>query len=228
MLVFTTGTWQWGNQLLYGYSEAMDAELQQVFNYAISRGISLFDTADSYVERPISLPPVSCCNRLHLGPTCRLHAQLHAAHGNCLGCRACVFLLHVPPLACNTCGTMCACRSYVRHVLIDPCIHHLRTNDACRHRAAERAQRAAPRQVHSGVSWAPGGKGWGAGRHKAGRLPLACNSWAVRGCMQVPLFLQPLIGALRFATGLCISRWQCQQGHAGYQKTLLFGACMTL
>ena len=26
----------------------MDAELQEVFNFAISRGVTLFDTADSY------------------------------------------------------------------------------------------------------------------------------------------------------------------------------------
>lgn len=42
------GTWAWGNQLLWGYDEEMDEELQQVFNLAISKGINLFDTADSY------------------------------------------------------------------------------------------------------------------------------------------------------------------------------------
>ena len=47
---FATGTWQWGNQLLYGYNEGMDSELQEVFNYAVGKGINLFDTADSYVE----------------------------------------------------------------------------------------------------------------------------------------------------------------------------------
>ena len=29
----------------------MDAELQQAFNLVVSRGINLFDTADSYGER---------------------------------------------------------------------------------------------------------------------------------------------------------------------------------
>ncbi|KAG0605432.1 hypothetical protein M758_9G058400 [Ceratodon purpureus] len=42
------GTWAWGNQLLWGYEEEMDAELQEVFNLAVRKGINLFDTADSY------------------------------------------------------------------------------------------------------------------------------------------------------------------------------------
>lgn len=42
------GTWAWGNQLLWGYQESMDAELQQIFNLAVENGINLFDTADSY------------------------------------------------------------------------------------------------------------------------------------------------------------------------------------
>ncbi len=31
----------------------MDGELQELFNYAISKGVALFDTADSYVESHI-------------------------------------------------------------------------------------------------------------------------------------------------------------------------------
>ncbi|KAK9060846.1 hypothetical protein SSX86_018026 [Deinandra increscens subsp. villosa] len=42
------GTWAWGNQLLWGYQESMDTELQQIFNLALDNGINLFDTADSY------------------------------------------------------------------------------------------------------------------------------------------------------------------------------------
>ncbi|KAB1205146.1 Pyridoxal reductase, chloroplastic [Morella rubra] len=42
------GTWAWGNQLLWGYQESMDSELQQTFNLAVENGINLFDTADSY------------------------------------------------------------------------------------------------------------------------------------------------------------------------------------
>ncbi|KAL1337282.1 hypothetical protein HN51_031938 [Arachis hypogaea] len=42
------GTWAWGNQLLWGYQESMDNELQQVFNIALENGVNLFDTADSY------------------------------------------------------------------------------------------------------------------------------------------------------------------------------------
>ncbi|KAK4796120.1 hypothetical protein SAY86_028446 [Trapa natans] len=42
------GTWAWGNQLLWGYQESMDSQLQEVFNLAVENGINLFDTADSY------------------------------------------------------------------------------------------------------------------------------------------------------------------------------------
>lgn len=42
------GTWAWGNVLLWDYNEANDAQLQQCFNKAVSRGVTLFDTADSY------------------------------------------------------------------------------------------------------------------------------------------------------------------------------------
>ncbi|CAG9462756.1 unnamed protein product [Pedinophyceae sp. YPF-701] len=42
------GTWSWGNQFLWGYSEDMDGELREVFREACDRGINLFDTADSY------------------------------------------------------------------------------------------------------------------------------------------------------------------------------------
>ncbi|XP_019200320.1 PREDICTED: pyridoxal reductase, chloroplastic [Ipomoea nil] len=42
------GTWAWGNQLLWGYDESMDTQLQQTFNFAVQNGINLFDTADSY------------------------------------------------------------------------------------------------------------------------------------------------------------------------------------
>jgi pyridoxine 4-dehydrogenase len=42
------GTWAWGNQLLWGYEESMDTELQECFNLALKNGINIFDTADSY------------------------------------------------------------------------------------------------------------------------------------------------------------------------------------
>eukprot|EP00850_Spirogloea_muscicola_P002789 SM000011S18967 [mRNA] locus=s11:142589:145246:+ [translate_table: standard] len=42
------GTWSWGNQLLWGYSTAMDGELQAAFDAAVAAGVNLFDTADSY------------------------------------------------------------------------------------------------------------------------------------------------------------------------------------
>ncbi|XAR71593.1 Pyridoxine 4-dehydrogenase [Bertholletia excelsa] len=42
------GTWAWGNQLLWGYQEGIDSELQRAFNLIVENGINLFDTADSY------------------------------------------------------------------------------------------------------------------------------------------------------------------------------------
>jgi pyridoxine 4-dehydrogenase len=42
------GTWAWGNQLLWGYNENMDDQLQAVFNVCVSNGVTLFDTGDSY------------------------------------------------------------------------------------------------------------------------------------------------------------------------------------
>lgn len=42
------GTWAWGNRLLWGYTEAMDQELQAVFNLCLDHGVTLFDTGDSY------------------------------------------------------------------------------------------------------------------------------------------------------------------------------------
>ncbi|WCJ32457.1 NAD(P)-linked oxidoreductase superfamily protein [Euphorbia peplus] len=42
------GTWAWGNQVLWGYQQSMDNELQETFNLALDNGINLFDTADSY------------------------------------------------------------------------------------------------------------------------------------------------------------------------------------
>ncbi len=42
------GTWAWGNRLLWDYSPEMDAELQQVFDFCVSKNITLFDTGDSY------------------------------------------------------------------------------------------------------------------------------------------------------------------------------------
>ncbi|GJT86006.1 zinc knuckle CX2CX4HX4C containing protein [Tanacetum coccineum] len=37
-----------GNQLLWGYQQSMDSELQLIFNLSLDNGINLFDTADSY------------------------------------------------------------------------------------------------------------------------------------------------------------------------------------
>ncbi|MBD2496498.1 aldo/keto reductase [Nostoc sp. FACHB-280] len=42
------GTWAWGNQVLWGYNENMDEQLQAVFNLCVSNGVTLFDTGDSY------------------------------------------------------------------------------------------------------------------------------------------------------------------------------------
>ena len=43
------GTWAWGNRFLWGYDSARDdAELCATYNYVVGRGVTWFDTADSY------------------------------------------------------------------------------------------------------------------------------------------------------------------------------------
>lgn len=42
------GTWAWGNQLLWGYDPSQDQQLQATFARAVDRGLTFFDTADSY------------------------------------------------------------------------------------------------------------------------------------------------------------------------------------
>ncbi len=42
------GTWAWGNQFLWGYDPAQDAELEACFRRAVELGLLFFDTADSY------------------------------------------------------------------------------------------------------------------------------------------------------------------------------------
>ncbi len=42
------GTWAWGNRLLWNYERSMDGELQEVFNFCVKIGVTLFDTGDSY------------------------------------------------------------------------------------------------------------------------------------------------------------------------------------
>ena len=42
------GTWAWGNRLLWDYQTEMDDSLNAVFDFCVSRGITLFDTGDSY------------------------------------------------------------------------------------------------------------------------------------------------------------------------------------
>ena len=42
------GTWAWGNRLLWDYTESMDSDLQKVFDHCVSKGVTLFDSGDSY------------------------------------------------------------------------------------------------------------------------------------------------------------------------------------
>ncbi len=46
--VMGCGTWAWGNRLLWGYDPSMDNQLQEVFNFCVSHGVTLFDSGDSY------------------------------------------------------------------------------------------------------------------------------------------------------------------------------------
>jgi pyridoxine 4-dehydrogenase len=42
------GTWAWGNRLLWGYEPGQDALLEDCFHRCLERGLTFFDTADSY------------------------------------------------------------------------------------------------------------------------------------------------------------------------------------
>ncbi|MFN6133489.1 MAG: aldo/keto reductase [Synechococcaceae cyanobacterium] len=42
------GTWAWGNRLLWGYEPSQDAQLEETFGRCLERGLTFFDTADSY------------------------------------------------------------------------------------------------------------------------------------------------------------------------------------
>lgn len=41
-------TWAWGNQLLWGYREDNDANLELAYEFLLKKGVNWFDTADSY------------------------------------------------------------------------------------------------------------------------------------------------------------------------------------
>lgn len=42
------GTWAWGNRFLWGYDTDDDKSLNQAFDFVVSKGVTWFDTADSY------------------------------------------------------------------------------------------------------------------------------------------------------------------------------------
>ncbi|KAL1522266.1 hypothetical protein AB1Y20_017260 [Prymnesium parvum] len=42
------GAWAWGDTLFWGYDEKNDAQLAEVFDYAVEQGVRFFDTAEVY------------------------------------------------------------------------------------------------------------------------------------------------------------------------------------
>ena len=42
------GAWAWGDTLFWGYDAKKDDELSDVFDYAVSKGVTFFDTAEVY------------------------------------------------------------------------------------------------------------------------------------------------------------------------------------
>lgn len=42
------GAWAWGDSLFWGYNPKQDSDLQQVFDYALSKDLAFFDTAEVY------------------------------------------------------------------------------------------------------------------------------------------------------------------------------------
>ncbi|MGH1394571.1 MAG: aldo/keto reductase [Trichormus sp.] len=69
------GTWAWGNQLLWGYHESMDEQLQAVFNLCVSNGVTLFDTGDSY-----GTGRLQGRSELLLGQFCRSYQGVNQDH----------------------------------------------------------------------------------------------------------------------------------------------------
>ena len=69
--------------MLRGYEESMDAELQEVFNLAIRKGVTLFDTADSYGVQ-LNPPVCSSVKSMHrLFKPCSIYWQCHARNMWC-------------------------------------------------------------------------------------------------------------------------------------------------
>ena len=62
----------------------MDSELQEVFNYAVGKGINLFDTADSYVKW-LLVSVRRLLSRLFAATT-RMHVVSLAQSGFCKYC----------------------------------------------------------------------------------------------------------------------------------------------
>jgi pyridoxine 4-dehydrogenase len=42
------GAWAWGDALFWGYNPKQDNDLKEVFNYAVSKNLAFFDTAELY------------------------------------------------------------------------------------------------------------------------------------------------------------------------------------
>lgn len=42
------GAWAWGDSIFWGYNKANDNELKEVFDYALSKDLAFFDTAELY------------------------------------------------------------------------------------------------------------------------------------------------------------------------------------
>ena len=42
------GAWAWGDTLFWGYDQKKDGELAEVFDYAVDKGVTFFDTAEVY------------------------------------------------------------------------------------------------------------------------------------------------------------------------------------
>ena len=42
------GAWAWGDSLFWGYDKKNDDQLKEVFEYALSKNLAFFDTAELY------------------------------------------------------------------------------------------------------------------------------------------------------------------------------------
>ena len=53
------GAWAWGDSLFWKYDPANDAELREVFDFAVDQGVQFFDTAEVFTRTHTTTHPAT-------------------------------------------------------------------------------------------------------------------------------------------------------------------------